>query len=410
MSKGDFMERTILHCDCNSFFASVECVFDPELKNVPMAVCGDEKARHGIVLAKNLLAQKYGVKTAETIWQAKKKCPDLVLVKPHYDAYVEFSKRVNAIYQRYTDMVEPFGIDESWLDVTGSRLLFGDGEKIADEIRKAVREELGITVSVGVSFNKVFAKLGSDYKKPDATTVITRENFKNIVWPLPVNCLLYVGKSSEEVFSKLGITTIGDLANTPEKILLSKLGKMGVQLHSFANGEDLSEVTSIYDKREAKSVGNGMTFKRNLLGLEDIRSGVMYLADTVATRLRKHGYRGRTVSVSVKDPQFKTISRQTTLDEPTFLAKDICDVAMELIISFWDITKPVRAITVTVSKFDEGEGGKQLSFFEETKDETAHKKQQNLEETMDKIRTKYGNNSISYLKILHNDIGINDEE
>ncbi len=375
-----------------------------------MAVCGDEKARHGIVLAKNLLAQKYGVKTAETIWQAKKKCPGLVLVKPHYDAYEEFSQKVNAIYQRYTDMVEPFGIDESWLDVTGSRRLFGDGETIANEIRKAVREELGITVSVGVSFNKVFAKLGSDYKKPDATTVISKDNFKSIVWPLPVNNLLYVGKSSEEVFRKLGIVTIGDLANIDERILSSRLGKMGSQLHAYANGEDLSEVASIYDKREMKSVGNGMTFKRNLLGLEDIRSGVIYLADTVAVRLRKYGYKGRTIAVSIKDPQFKTISRQMTLDEPTCLAKDICDISMELIMSFWDITKPLRSITITVSKFDEGECGKQLSFFEEKTDDNAHKKQQNLEETMDKIREKYGTDSISYLKILHTDIGINEEE
>ncbi len=404
------MERTILHCDCNSFYASVECVFHPELKEVPMAVCGDEKARHGIILAKNLLAQKCGVKTAETIWQAKKKCPELVLVKPRHDAYLEFSKRVNAIYERYTDMVEPFGIDESWLDVTGSKLLFGDGEKIANEIRNAVKEEIGITVSVGVSFNKVFAKLGSDYKKPDATTVITKENFKDIVWPLPVNNLLYVGKSSEKVFSKIGITTIGDLAKTPESLLLSKLGKMGVQLHAFANGNDNDAVASIYDKREAKSVGNGMTFKRNLLGIDDIRSGIMYLADTVATRLRKHGYKGRTVAVSVKDPQFKTVSRQVTVDEPVFLAKDICDIATELLISFWDLNKPVRALTVTVSKFDEGDGGKQLSFFVEQKCEKEHKKQQNLEETMDKIRTKYGLNAISYLKILNNDIGINDEE
>jgi len=404
------MERTILHCDCNSFFASVECVFKPELKDVPMAVCGDEAARHGIILAKNILAQKYGVKTAETIWQAKKKCPNLVLVKPHYEAYHEFSKKVNAIYERYTDMVEPFGIDESWLDVTGSKLLFGDGERIANEIRTAVREELGITVSVGVSFNKVFAKLGSDYKKPDATTIISKENFKSIVWPLPVNNLLYVGKSSEEVFAKLGIVTIGDLANIDVRLLTSKLGKMGAQLHAYANGEDLSEVASIYDKREAKSVGNGMTFKRNLLGLEDIRAGVMYLADTVATRLRRHGYKGRTVAVALKDPQFKTVSRQMTLDEPTCLAKDIVDASMELIFSLWDITKPVRSITITVSKFDEGEGGKQLSFFGEDVDETSHKKQQNLEETMDKIRKKYGNTSISYLKILSNDIGINDEE
>lgn len=400
------MDRTILHCDCNSFFASVECVYNPELLKVPMAVCGDPESRRGIILAKNELAKKCEVKTAETIWQAKKKCPDLVLVRPHYDAYEEFSKRVNEIYKRYTELVEPFGIDESWLDVTNSQMLFGNGKKIADEIRNAVKKEIGITISVGVSFNKVFAKLGSDYKKPDATTVISHQNFKSLVWPLPVDALLYVGKSSREVFSKLGIKTIGDLANINEELLTLKLGKMGLQLHSYANGEDNSEVASIYDKKEAKSVGNGMTFKRNLLGLEDISSGVLYLADTVAVRLRSHGYKCRTLSVSIKDPQFKTAQKQKTLELPTDLAKDIYDVSMEIISSFWDIKKPIRAITISASHFDEGPAGKQLSLFYEENDDLGYQKQKSIEDAMDGIREKYGKKSISYAKILNNDIGI----
>ena len=400
------MDRTILHCDCNSFFASVECVYNPELLKVPMAVCGDPESRRGIILAKNELAKKCEVKTAETIWQAKKKCPDLVLVRPHYDAYEEFSKRVNEIYKRYTELVEPFGIDESWLDVTNSQMLFGNGKKIADEIRNAVKKEIGITISVGVSFNKVFAKLGSDYKKPDATTVISHQNFKSLVWPLPVDALLYVGKSSREVFSKLGIKTIGDLANINEELLTLKLGKMGLQLHSYANGEDNSEVASIYDKKEAKSVGNGMTFKRNLLGLEDISSGVLYLADTVAVRLRSHGYKCRTLSVSIKDPQFKTAQKQKTLELPTDLAKDIYDVSMEIISSFWDIKKPIRAITISASHFDEGQAGKQLSLFYEENDNLGYQKQKSIEDAMDGIREKYGKKSISYAKILNNDIGI----
>ncbi len=400
------MERTILHCDCNGFYASVECVFHPELRKVPMAVCGDPESRKGIILAKNELAKKYNVTTTETVWQAKKKCPELVLVKPHHDLYQQFSKKVNAIYARYTEQVEPFGIDESWLDVTGSRMLFGGGKKIADELREVVKRELGLTISVGVSFNKVFAKLGSDYKKPDATTIISRQNYKSLVWPLPAEALLYVGKASKEVFYKLGIHTIGDLAAMSEEVLVTKLGKIGSQLHAYANGEDGSPVASIYDRQEAKSVGNGMTFKRNLLGVEDIKSGVLYLSDSVAARLRRYGYQCRTVSVSLKDPQFHTMQKQTTLDSPTDLAKDIYDISMELILSFWDLQKPIRAITVTASHFDEGEGGKQLSLFDKAEDGARHEKRKSLEKAVDGIRGRYGKGSISYAQILKNDLGI----
>ena len=400
------MERTILHCDCNGFYASVECVFHPELRKVPMAVCGDPESRKGIILAKNELAKKYNVTTAETVWQAKKKCPELVLVKPHHDLYQQFSKKVNAIYARYTEQVEPFGIDESWLDVTGSRMLFGGGNKIADELREVVKRELGLTISVGVSFNKVFAKLGSDYKKPDATTIISRQNYKSLVWPLPAEALLYVGKASKEVFYKLGIHTIGDLAAMSEEVLVTKLGKIGSQLHAYANGEDISPVASIYDRQEAKSVGNGMTFKRNLLGVEDIKSGVLYLSDSVAARLRRYGYQCRTVSVALKDPQFHTMQKQTTLDSPTDLAKDIYDISMELILSFWDLQKPIRAITVTASHFDEGEGGKQLSLFDKAEDGARHEKRKSLEQAVDSIRGRYGKGSISYAQILKNDLGI----
>ncbi|MEG2852280.1 MAG: DNA polymerase IV, partial [Hydrogenoanaerobacterium sp.] len=185
-------ERTILHCDLNGFFASVECLLRPELRTVPMAVCGDPTMRHGIILAKNELAKKYNITTAETIWQAQRKCPQLVLVQPHHDEYYKYSCLVNEIYRRYTDLVEPFGIDESWLDITGTIHLFGDGKTVADKLREVVEHELGLTISVGVSFNKIYAKLGSDYKKPNATTVISQQNYKEIVYPLPVNSLLYV--------------------------------------------------------------------------------------------------------------------------------------------------------------------------------------------------------------------------
>ena len=237
------MERVIFHCDLNSFYASVELLDHPELRHLPVAVCGDPDSRHGIILAKNEPAKTFGVKTAETIWQARKKCPDLVLLPAHHDKYREVSRRVNRIYQEYTDLVEPFGIDESWLDLTGTLHLFGGNARaLADQIRDRLRGELGLTISVGVSFNKVFAKLGSDYKKPDATTVITRENFRQIVWPLPVTDLLYVGRAAAQTFQKFNIRTIGDLARFDRESLFTLLGKNGAQLHDFACGLDRSPV------------------------------------------------------------------------------------------------------------------------------------------------------------------------
>ena len=255
------MERVILHCDCNNFFASVETLLNPSYRGIPMAVCGSQEDRHGIVLAKNEEAKKYGIKTAETVFSAKKKCPYLVIASPHYDEYEKYSMKLNAIYGEYTDKVEPFGIDESWLDVTASRRLFGTGEEIAELIRQRVKNEIGVTVSIGVSFNKVFAKLGSDYKKPDAITAISKENFRQIVFPLPVSDLLFVGKKTTEELEKIGIRTIGDLASTSKDMLRYKLGKMGDMLYDYANGLDSSPVGSGIN-REAKSISNGFTFRQ----------------------------------------------------------------------------------------------------------------------------------------------------
>ena len=269
------MDRIILHCDLNCFFASVELLSHPDLRHLPVAVCGDPSSRHGIILAKNEPAKRCGVQTAETIWQAKKKCPSLVLLPPHHDRYRVYSKQVNAIYEQYTDLVEPFGIDESWLDVTGSLHLFGgDAAALADTLRHRVREELGLTLSVGVSFNKVFAKLGSDYKKPDATTVISRENWKEIVWPLPVGDLLFVGGAARKLLAQYGVKTIGDLAACPTDMLESLMGKLGTQLHEYACGLDASPVRSRYDREPVKSVGNGTTFPQNLTTWEQVRGGL----------------------------------------------------------------------------------------------------------------------------------------
>mgnify|MGYP000702628635 CR=1 FL=1 len=281
-------ERIILHCDLNSFYASVELLDKPALWEVPVAVCGDPKTRHGIILAKNEPAKKYGIQTAETVWQAKKKCPGLVLLPPHHDLYKMWSVRVNDIYERFTDLIEPFGIDESWLDVTGSLHLFGgDAEKLANKIRKTVKNETGLTISVGVSFNKVFAKLGSDMKKPDATTVIPVDGWQNIVWPQPLGNLLYAGRAATQTLKKYGIETIGQLAACDPAMPEQLLGKMGRQLWEYANGLDKSPVKPRHAADPVKSVGNGTTFPDDLVRWEQICAGLMPLCDSVAARLRR---------------------------------------------------------------------------------------------------------------------------
>jgi len=395
------LDRVILHCDCNGFFASVECALNPELKNVPMAVGGNVEARHGIILAKNELAKKYNIQTAETIYSAKKKCPNLVIVPPHHDLYEEYSRRVNEIYFEYTDQVEKFGIDESWLDVTGSQRLFGSGEEIASILRKRIREEIGITISVGVSFNKIFAKLGSDYKKPDATTVISRENFKDIVYPLPVGDLLFVGRRTREVLSKLRIETIGDLAESDENKLIKALGKQGETIYRYARGEDNSPVDP-HANDEVKSVGNGMTFRRDLIGERDILCGISHLSESIAVRMRKKGVKCTVVQVTIKDPDLHSIQRQEKLESPTNLAKDITDKAMEIIRRSWNMKNPIRMLTVTGGGIVDENAAEQISFFDEAKDP----KRENLEKTLDAIRDKYGKDAVQNANIIKNDLGI----
>ena len=394
-------DRVILHCDCNGFFASVECALNPDLKNVPMAVGGSVEARHGIILAKNELAKKYNIQTAETIFSAKKKCPYLVIVPPHHDLYEEYSRKVNEIYLEYTDLVEKFGIDESWLDVTGSQRLFGSGEEIASILRKRIREEIGITISVGVSFNKVFAKLGSDYKKPDATTVISREDFKEIVYPLPVGDLLFVGRKTKEALSKLHIETIGDLAESNESDIIKLLGKQGETIYRYARGEDNSPVDP-HSNDEVKSVGNGMTFKRDLYGERDILCGISHLSESIAVRMRKKGVKCTVVQITIKDPDLHSIQRQEKLGSPTNLSKDITEKAMEIIRRSWNMKNPIRMLTVTGGGIVSENGTEQISFFDEAKDP----KRENLEKTLDAIRDKYGKDSVQNANIMNNDLGI----
>ncbi len=397
-------DRVILHCDMNGFFASVELLDHPELRDKPMAVSGDPNNRHGIILAKNQLAKEHGVVTAETIWKAKEKCPQLQLVRPHMDKYKLYCGKINRIYQRFTDMVEPFSIDESWLDVTASRSLFGSGKEIADTIRRTVKEELNLTLSAGVSFNKVMAKMGSEYKKPDATTVITRENFKDMLWHLPAGQLFGVGRATAEKLKKSGIKTIGDIASADKNYLVSLFGKQGKIIWEHANGIDDSPV-ALYNQREPmKSVGNGVTFRRDLTTESDISTAVKALSDTVAGRLRKYGYKAYGIKVDIKDSYFKTISRQKQLFAPTWLSGEIAKASIEIIHASWKKNVPIRMLTITAINLTDDLNQEQLSLFGENIESKFLNEK--VELTMDEVRKKYGSHAIGFASVINNDLGI----
>ena len=344
-------ERVILHSDLNNFFASVEMALDPSLKGKPVAVCGNAEERHGIVLAKSEEAKKFGIKTAMTIIEAKKLCPDLITVSSHHDLYEKYSAKVRKIYARYTDRIEPFGIDEAWLDVTHSHLL-GDGKTIADKIRKEVKEELGLTCSVGVSFNKVFAKLASDMKKPDATTVVSIDNYIKTVWRLPVGDLLYVGRSTAKALNKFNILTIGDLANSSREFLAEKLGKWGEMLWLYANGQDESPVKKIDEEEETKSIGNSVTTYRDLENLNDVKTILTYLCDSVSERVVRYGVgKASTVTLSIRDENLEWITRQAKLKYPSVLADDFFNCAIEIFNSNYNWRYFIRSLGVAVSDF-----------------------------------------------------------
>ena len=399
-------DRVILHCDCNSFYASVEMAEHPEYKNIPLAVCGSTEDRHGIVLAKNEVAKKYNIQTAETVYSALKKCPTLKIIEPHHEKYLKYSRLVNEIYHKYTDKVEPFGIDESWLDVTKSQKLFGSGMEIAEKIRQEVKSTLNITISVGVSFNKVFAKLGSDYKKPDAITEISKSNYKEIVYPMPASSLLFVGKRTETALRGLDIFTIGDLAKFDKNILIAKLGKMGKILHEYANGEDTDDVSA--KRKDAKSISNGLTFKRDLVTYDEYKIGIMFLSEEIGRKLRHNNQKCQTVGISIKDKFLKVIHKQATQKEPTDLSKEIADSAFKLFISVWEIGNPVRTITITASNLIKAEeSARQVSFFSDEQQDSREKNTK-IENALDKIKQKYGSKSIISGSLIGSDLGIYD--
>lgn len=387
--------RTILHCDCNSYFASVEAMLDSSLRGLPLAVAGDPQSRHGVVVAASQEAKRYGVRTTDTVYAARKKCPDLVVVVPHHSKYSEISGMINRIYLEYTDLVEPFSVDESFLDLTGSPALRErTGKDIADELRQRIKQEIGITISVGVSFNKCFAKLASDMKKPDATTVIMPEDMERVVWPLPVTDLLFVGKSTAEYLKKAGITTIGQIAETGRDRMTSILGKHGAGLWDYASGNDDEPVRSYYDEREVKSVGNSFTFSRDLVTPEDIRAGINMLADSVSSRLRRKGFLAGTLQVSIRDPDMRTIQRQRTLEVPTHLQREIADIAFELVESNRD-GGPVRLLGISCSDLvPEDDAVAQTSLFEDS-GSVDREKQEKLEDAVASIKNRLGKDSIT---------------
>jgi DNA polymerase-4 len=384
-------DRVILHSDLNNFYASVECFHRPEIRNKPVAVCGDPSLRHGIVLAKNYLAKATGIKTGEAIWQAKQKCPELVVLPPNYPLYLRFSRLARSIYNSYTDQVEPFGLDEAWLDVSGSCHLYGDGAQIADKIRERVKFEMGVTASVGVSYNKIFAKLGSDLKKPDATTIITGDNFKQIVWPLPAGDLLYVGRATKRKLARCGISTIGDIANTNPEKLKSSLGKWGEVLWLFANGSDNSPVTRMAEEALIKSVGNSITTSRDLENDEDVQMIFYVLSESVCARMREHGFKCRTAQINIRDNALFSFGLQGKLLKPTNLSADLAEKAMELFRANYSWSKPIRSIGVRGCDLIAADTQEQLSLFE---DEARRAKQEKLEATVDILRRRFGHLSI----------------
>lgn len=385
-------DKVILHCDLNNFYASVECILHPELKGKAVAVCGDPEKRHGIVLAKSEKAKFAGVKTGEPIWQAKQKCPDLTVVPPTYGEYVKYSKIVREIYTRYTSEVESFGLDECWLDVTGSRKLFGSGEEIAESIRRTVKEETGgLTVSIGVSFTKVFAKLGSDLKKPDAISVISPENYQKVAWELDVGEMLFIGRATREKLRVLNINTIGDLARADDGMIMRIFGKNGLKMLENARGTGDEPVKCYTERHIPESIGNGTTTSEDITNARDAERVIYALSEMIAFRLRSGGFKGESVGISLRDASLAHVSKQGKLPAVTDVASTIARSAVKLMDSIYDFSamRPLRSITVCVFKLSGAGDYAQSSLFESEDSRSAE-----LDRRIDKLRSKFGYNVV----------------
>ena len=379
-------ERTILHSDLNAFYASVEMMLDPSLRGKAVAVCGSAEDRHGIVLAKSELAKRAGVKTGMANWQAKQVCPGLILRPPRYLQYVKYSRLVRAVYSRYTDRVEPFGMDESWCDLTGC-VAPGEGERVAHEIRRTVKNELGLTVSVGVSFNKIFAKLGSDLKKPDAVTVISRENFREKIWPLPLSELLYAGPATTRKLASYGVRSIGQLAACDPAFLRRILGVCGERLWTYANGLDASRVAAEGYEPPVKSVGHGATCCRDLKNEDDVRRVCLYLAQDVGKRLRDHGFWAQGVELALRTDTLDCFEYQTSLPAPTRSPRELAFAAAELFRRRYDWRRNLRSVTVRAIRLADSPYPRQLAM---CGNDAARERLEKLDDAVDELRRRYG--------------------
>ncbi len=403
-------ERVILHADMNNFYASVECMLNPKLKGHPVAVGGDVEARHGIILAKNYEAKKFGIQTGEALWQAKQKCKNLIIVPPHYEEYIKYSRLARKIYEEYTDLIQPYGMDENWLDVTGSTGIYGDGESIANQLRERIKFELGLTISVGVSFNMIFAKLGSDMKKPDAVTVIPKDTFREKIWHLPASDMLGVGRATEKLLGSYGIRTIGDLANAHPDMIKRKLGKNGVALLAYANGLDQTRVQQQDFEPPMKSVGHGITTVQDLENNAEVWNLMLALCQDIGHKLRVYNKNACGVAVYVryvKDKQLGGKQWQCQLTIPTHSAAIIAKKAYELFEKNYRWENTIRAVTVRAINLQSQDIPQQLQFFA---DPFLVEKRERLETTVEEIRSRFGKYAIQpaclyqNLKMQPNDV------
>lgn len=396
------MERTILHCDMNNFYASVECMLNPELKGHPVAVCGSTADRHGIVLAKNYEAKEYNIQTGEVVWQAKQKCKDLIVVNPHYEHYIKYSKLAREIYNRYTDLIEPFGMDECWLDCTGSTHLFGTGYEIAEQIKETIKFELGLTISVGVSFNKIFAKLGSDMKKPDAITVIDKDTFKDKIWQLPASDLLGVGRATIKKLNYYGIFSIEDLAKASPDFLKQLLGINGILLRKYANGTESSLVTPNDFEVPVKSIGHGITTVRDLESNNDVWCVILELIQDIGKKLREYKKYASGIAICIRDNELHFKQWQTKLPQQTNNSLTLAKKAYKLFSENYDWNCDIRSVTVRAINLVSEQTPQQIDLFSETQDID---KMERLDAVVDKLRERFGKDIIKNA-VLCQDIGM----
>lgn len=390
------MERVILHVDMNAFYASVECLHRPEIRELPVAVGGDEAQRNGIILAKNQKAKKAGVKTGEALWEARLKCPDLHIVPPNYPLYIRYSRLARQIYNTYTQQVEPFGLDEAWLDITGR-----NGPRVAEEIRQRIEDELGVTVSIGIAWCKVFAKLGSDMNKPNACTHITKENYRDLVWPLPVDDLLYVGRATGRKLRSLGISRIGELAVLPESYLRARFGKIGSLLHHFANGTEDGAVKDYVYENPIKSIGNSVTTPRDLLNERDAKIVFYALCESVGARLREEGLSASGLGIVVRGNDLVYEQYQCMLPRASNLTEELIEATLLLFRENFYWPSPIRSLGVRAFAL-QSENPAQMAFF---RDEGTRDKSLYLDRTIDQMRERYGYASLSRGLMLCDPLG-----